>query len=80
MGILINKFCGELCFFKYSLIIPFASVFVRTWPITEGDPFRLEIPMSEVGWAACSWPPMSLKWLEFLVGMVRMDQWDLGGM
>ena len=61
-------------------MIPFASVFVRTRPVAEGDPFWLEIPMSEVGWAAHSWPLMSLKWLEFLVGMVRMVQWDLGGM
>ena len=61
-------------------MIPFASVFVRTQPDAEGGPLWLEIPMSEVGWAARSWPPMSLKWLEFLVGMVPMDQWDLGDM
>ena len=29
---------------------------------------------------ARSWPPMSPKWLEFLVGMVWMEQWDLGDM
>ena len=39
-----------------------------------------EIPMSEGGSAARSWPPMSPKWLEFLVGMVGMDQWDPGDM
>ena len=49
VGILINKFCGELCFFKYSLMILFASVFVRTRPVAEGGPFWLEIPMSGGG-------------------------------
>ena len=43
--------------------------------------FRPEITMSEGGgWAARTWPPMSPKWLYFLVGMVHTDQWDLGGM
>ena len=70
----------SFAFFKYSLMIFFASVSIRTRPVVEGGPFWLEILMSEVGWTARSWPPMSLKWLEFLVGMVRMDQWDLGGM
>ena len=60
-------------------MIPFASVFVLTRPVAEGDHFWLEIPMSEVGWTARSWPPMLLKWLEFLVGMVHTDQWDLVG-
>ena len=61
------------------MMIPFASVFVRARPVAEGDPFWLEIPISEGGWAAPSWPPMSLNWLEFLVEMIPMDQWDLGG-
>ena len=42
--------------------------------------FSLKIPISEGGSAACSWPPMSPKWLQFLVGMVLLDQWDLGDM
>ena len=41
-----------------------------------GGPFWPDIPMSEGGSAAHSWPPMPLKWLKFLVGMVRIDQWD----
>ena len=34
----------------------------------------------EGGSVARSWPLMSPKWLEFLVGMVHMDQWDVGDM
>ena len=41
--------------------------------VAGGGPFWPEIPMSAGGSAARSWPPMPLKWLEFLVGMVRMD-------
>ena len=32
---------------------------------------------SEGGSAARSWPQISPKWLEFLVGMVHTDRWDL---
>ena len=34
----------------------------------------------EGGSVARSWPLMSPKWLKFLVGMIWMVQWDLGGM
>ena len=41
---------------------------------------KSEIPISEGGSATRSWPPMSPKWLKFLVGMIWMDPWDLGDM
>ena len=41
--------------------------------------FSLKLPFLR-GIELCSWPPMSPKWLEFLVGMVWMEQWDLGDM
>jgi len=50
--------------------------------VAGGGPFWPEtpMPMSEGGSAARSWPPMlmSLKGLQFPVGMVHMDRWDPG--
>ena len=42
--------------------------------------FSLKSPCLRGCSAARAWPPMSPKWLQFLVGKVWMDQWDLGDM
>ena len=40
--------------------------------------FSLKSPFLRGGSTTRAWPPMSPKWLAFLVGMVLVDQWDLG--